>query len=80
MNNNLSLIKIINGLSKTINIANKMLPLYNQIKPIITNGNKMLSNLNNNLNKVKEIPLKKEIPQKLKEDIVRNNNFPTFFQ
>ena len=46
MNNNLSLLKIINGLSRTINIANQMLPLYNQIKPIILKGNELLSNIN----------------------------------
>lgn len=80
MNNNISLIKIINGLSKTINIANKMLPLYNQIKPIIANGNKLLSNLNNNSNIIKETPIKKETPKEIKEDIIRNNNSPTFFQ
>lgn len=74
MNNNLSLIKIINGLSKTINIANKMLPLYNQIKPIIINSSKALNNININTNtktnKVTNDTLKKEV----------NNNLPTFFQ
>ena len=46
MNSNFSLLKIINGLSRTINIANQMLPLYNQIKPIISNGSKFLSSIN----------------------------------
>ena len=57
-----------------------MLPLYNQIKPIIANGNKLLSNLNNNSNIIKETPIKKETPKEIKEDIIRNNNSPTFFQ
>lgn len=72
MNNNLSLIKIINGLSKTINIANKMLPLYNQIKPIIINSSKALNNININTksNKVTNDNSPKEV----------NNNLPTFFQ
>lgn len=74
MNNNLSLIKIINGLSKTINIANKMLPLYNQIKPIIINSSKVLNNINNNtINKQKQITTSNK-PQEV------NNNLPTFFQ
>ena len=72
MNNNLSLIKIINGLSKTINIANKMLPLYNQIKPIIINSSKALNNININTksNKVTNDNPPKKV----------NNNLPTFFQ
>lgn len=79
MSNNISLLKIINGLSKTINIANQMLPLYNQIKPIITNGSKMLSNINNN---IKTEPPKKITKDKnLVEDNSKNNtSLPTFFQ
>ena len=74
MNNNLSLIKIINGLSKTINIANKMLPLYNQIKPIIINSSKVLNNINNNtINKQKQITTSNK-PQEV------NNKLHTFFQ
>ena len=72
MNNNLSLIKIINGLSKTINIANKMLPLYNQIKPIIINSSKALNNININ---TKSNKVTNDNPQKKV-----NNNLPTFFQ
>lgn len=79
MSNNISLLKIINGLSKTINIANQMLPLYNQIKPIITSGSKMLSNINTST--------KIETPKKItkKETLVEvnqknNSSLPTFFQ
>ena len=72
MNNNLSLIKIINGLSKTINIANKMLPLYNQIKPIIINSSNALINININ---TKSNKVTNDNPQKKV-----NNNLPTFFQ
>ncbi len=80
MNNNLSILKIINGLSKTINIANKMLPLYNQIKPIIANGNKVINNINNytsNLSQNKNI--NKSPPPASKPKQI-NNNLPTFFQ
>lgn len=79
MSNNISLLKIINGLSKTINIANQMLPLYNQIKPIITSGSKMLSNINNST----KIETPKQITKK--ETLVEvnqknNSSLPTFFQ
>ena len=80
MNNNFSLLKIINGLSKTINIANQMLPLYNQIKPIITNGSKLLSNINipnstkENTNKIINKKNELETPTN------NTNNLPTFFQ
>lgn len=76
MNNNLSLLKIINGLSKTINVANQLIPLYSQIKPLITSTNKSITNIKNNLKdnisppKIENIPIKKEA----------NNNLPTFFQ
>ena len=79
MSNNISLLKIINGLSKTIIIANQMLPLYNQIKPIITSGSKMLSNINNST----KIETPKQITKK--ETLVEvnpknNSSLPTFFQ
>jgi hypothetical protein len=76
MNNNLSLLKIINGLSRTINIANQMLPLYNQIKPIILKGNELLSNIN----------LPKSQPETTQNNISKetqqkeNTSLPTFFQ
>lgn len=61
MNNGLSLVKIITGLSKTLSIANQLLPLYTQIKPIISKKNDLKSSLqtiNNKLNKIKSLPLK----------------------
>lgn len=73
MNNSLSLIKIINGLSKTLTIANKVIPLYKEVKPYINKTNTFLSNINrpkpqtNNI--IKKQPVNKE-----------NNNLPTFFQ
>ena len=70
----LSLLKIINGLSRTLNIANQMLPLYKQIKPLINNSNKIFNSLrninhpiNNNNKEIKEI---KAI----------SSSSPTFFQ
>ena len=60
MNNKLSIINIISGLSKTLNIANQMLPLYKQIKPYIIKTNNMLSNINKtNLSNKNEQPIKK---------------------
>jgi len=76
MNNNLSLLKIITGLSKTINIANQLLPLYSQIKPLISSTSKSITDIKNNLKesiiptKIENQPIKKEV----------SNNLPTFFQ
>lgn len=79
MNNGLSLVKIITGLSKTLSIANQLLPLYTQIKPIISKKNDLKSSLqtiNNKLNKIKSLP-----PQDVSTIKVTNNNGgPTFFQ
>lgn len=41
--NNLSLTKVISGISKTLNIANQVIPLYQQVKPIISNASSILS-------------------------------------
>lgn len=68
MNNNLSLTKIINGLSKTLNIANQMIPLYKQVKPIILKTNEIIN--------------KPSSPKKVEkqQDEETTNNLPTFFQ
>lgn len=71
MNNKLSIINIISGLSKTLNIANQMLPLYKQIKPYIVKTNNMLSNINKtNTSTQNKEPIKR----------VETSNTPTFFQ
>lgn len=79
MNNGLSLVKIITGLSKTLSIANQLLPLYTQIKPIISKKNDLkssLQTLNNKLNKIKSLP-----PQDVSTiKVINNNGGPTFFQ
>lgn len=79
MNNGLSLVKIITGLSKTLSIANQLLPLYTQIKPIISKKNDLkssLQTLNNKLNKIKSLP-----PQNVSTiKVINNNGGPTFFQ
>lgn len=79
MNNGLSLVKIITGLSKTLSIANQLLPLYTQIKPIISKKNDLKSSLqtiNNKLNKIKSLP-----PQDVSTiKVIKNNGGPTFFQ
>ena len=41
--NNLSISKVIKGISKTLNIANQVIPLYQQVKPIINNASSILS-------------------------------------
>lgn len=73
MNNSLSLIKIINGLSKTLTIANKVIPLYKEVKPYINKTNTFLSNINKPKQKNNSIPKQQPIQN-------NNNNLPTFFQ
>lgn len=67
MNNNLSLTKIISGLSKTLNIANQMIPLYKQVKPILQKTNELIT---------------KQPTKQTAENTKVNNqtNSPTFFQ
>lgn len=77
MNNGLSLIKIISGLSKTLNIAREVIPIYKQVKPIISNSGKLLSGLNNfSLNKQKNDNNNTSTTELKK---ITNNN-PVFFQ
>ncbi len=77
MNSNLSLLKIINTLSRTLNVANQMIPLYKQAKPLIENSSKMLSGLNN----IKQFtkPDTKTIAQEPSITPETNYNSPTFF-
>lgn len=83
MNNNLSLIKIIGGISKTLNVANQIIPIYKQVKPIITNSSKYLSQFQNSILNSKT-PIKE---QSFNDTTLNNqnassiqNNGPIFFQ
>lgn len=81
MNNTPSILRILNGISKTLNIANQMIPLYKQVKPLITNSGKLLNNinnlnLNNNINKTQN-------KTQDTNQVIKNNKKeigPTFFQ
>lgn len=81
MNGNLSLLKIISGLSRTIKVANQMLPLYNQIKPIISNGNQVINSISKKIQTAPPPPKQKVqqeyIPTQTQQT---NTNLPTFFQ
>lgn len=80
MNNGLSLIKIISGLSKTLNIAREVIPIYKQVKPIISNSGKLLSGLNNfSLNKQKNDNNNNNNTSTTELKQITNNN-PVFFQ
>lgn len=71
MYNNLSILKLVDGLSKTIRITKKVLPIYNEIKPYINKSTKLLSNMNFNNKKT------------LKTNnilITKETNNPVFFQ
>lgn len=89
--NNLSISKVIKGISKTLNIANQVIPLYQQVKPIINNASSILSvfkefnsnddknTTSNSSNNIKTTPkvLTNTIPEK--KELVANG-LPTFFQ
>ena len=78
MNNGLSLIKIITGLSKTLSIAYQILPLYSQIKPLISKKDDLKSSLQNINNKINQI--KNNHPKDISNYKIVNHNGPTFFQ
>ena len=89
--NNLSIYKVIKGISKTLNIANQVIPLYQQVKPIINNASSILSvfkefnsnddknTTSNSSNNIKTTPkvLTNTLPEK--KELVANG-LPTFFQ
>ena len=89
--NNLSISKVIKGISKALNIANQVIPLYQQVKPIINNASSILSvfkEFNSNddknttsssSNNIKTTPkvLTNTLPEK--KELVANG-LPTFFQ
>lgn len=81
MNNGISLLKIITGLSKTLNIANQLLPIYKQVKPLIstyTNSLKKLPLNNQTRNNTKQINT--STTEHTQDITTSSNNKPTFFQ
>lgn len=89
--NNLSISKVIKGISKTLNIANQVIPLYQQVKPIINNASSILSvfkEFNSNddkntksssSNNIKTTPKVLTNTLSEKKELVANG-LPTFFQ
>lgn len=74
MNNGLSILKIVSGLSKTIGVARQLIPIYKQVKPMLSNSGKILNSISNfNLNKVNKTSI-----TPVKEKVITSN--PTFFQ
>lgn len=82
MNNSLSLLKVVNGISKTLNIANQMIPLYKQVKPLISNSGKVISTIknftSNNNNKESNKPKTSSFSD-IKQKNTISYNTPTFF-
>lgn len=82
MNNSLSLLKVVNGISKTLNIANQMIPLYKQVKPLISNSGKVISTIknftSNNNNKESNKPKTSSFSD-IKPKNTISYNTPTFF-
>jgi len=79
---NLSLGKIISGVSKTLNIVNQAIPLYNQIRPVIKNASGIL-NIFREFNKPdnetqKKITTKEVVTQNKPSN--PSSNTLTFFQ
>ena len=63
MNNNLSLLKLLDGLTKSINIAKKIIPLYRELQPIINKSNEYFNkiSINEKQNKINNNNIKEEI-------------------
>lgn len=81
MNNGISLLKIITGLSKTLNIAKQLLPIYKQVKPLIstyTNSLKKLPLNNQTRNNTKQINT--STTEHTQDITTSSSNKPTFFQ
>ena len=72
MNNNLSLLKLLDGLTKSINIAKKIIPLYRELQPIINKSNEYF-------NKISINEKQNKINNNIKEEIITCNK-PIFFQ
>lgn len=79
MNNGISLLKIISGLSKTLNIANQILPIYKQVKPLISNYKNTLNKLPLNQNQ-KSSPQNNTPEATIIAEQKNPTNKPTFFQ
>ena len=75
----LSLIKILNGLSKGLNIANQVIPIYNKAKPMVNNTKSLLTVLKSiNIN---DKPSTKKNIETKKESLTDSSNYnnPQFF-
>ncbi|HAB65800.1 MAG TPA: hypothetical protein DCE23_00385 [Firmicutes bacterium] len=84
MNNGLSMLNVLNGLSRTLSVARQIIPLYKQIKPIVANSGKLLDNF-------KSIGMKNSNNKSVSNSNVNNIfnedknqrynvSYPTFFQ
>ncbi len=86
MNNGVSMLSILNGISRTLNIANQLIPLYKQVKPIINNSSKILSNIKGlNFNTNRNVNGGDENKKKIGQSVTNSNRVysyssPTFFQ
>lgn len=83
MNNGLSMLSILNGLSRTLNIAHQLIPLYKQVKPIINNSSKILSNIKGlNFNTNRKVNGGDENIKRIQRNTnkVYSYSSPTFFQ
>ncbi|MBE6161393.1 MAG: hypothetical protein E7158_04155 [Firmicutes bacterium] len=79
LNKGFNLIKILNGLSKTLTVANKVIPMYQKAKPIVSNT-KNLFDILKNINIIDSNDTKKNIIQKKEEPkFTSSSNNPIFF-
>lgn len=87
MNNGLSMLSVLNGLSRTLSVARQIIPLYKQIKPIVANSSKLLDNfksmgMKNNNNTNNKSVSNNNVKNVFNEEKVQRYNvsYPTFFQ
>lgn len=86
MNNGLSMLNVLNGLSRTLSFARQIIPLYKQIKPIVANSGKLLDNFKSigmkNSNNKSVSNSNSNVNNIFNEDKNQRYNvsYPTFFQ
>ena len=78
LNRGFNLIRMLNGLSKTLTVANRVIPMYQKAKPMISNARTLINTLKN-INIVDSNDIKKENKVKKEPKSISSSNNPIFF-
>ena len=78
LNRGFNLIRMLNGLSKTLTVANRVIPMYQKAKPMVSNARTLINTLKN-INIVDSNNIKKENKVKKEPKSISSSNNPIFF-